>query len=75
MGKRGSITGIVILASCEHHFIRVLENLVQHPSNNISIGVSRCPSNVIYFVDIYLLKLFQLPIEKSILYREKGIKN
>ena len=27
----------IILASCEQHFIRVLENLVQHPSNNISI--------------------------------------
>ena len=27
----------VILASCEHHFIRVHEKLVQHPSNNISI--------------------------------------
>ena len=29
--------GIVILASCEHHFIRVHENLVHHPSNNISV--------------------------------------
>ena len=28
---------IVILASCEHHFIRVHGNLVQHLSNNISI--------------------------------------
>ncbi len=28
--------GIVILASCEYHFIRVHENLVQHPSNFIS---------------------------------------
>ena len=27
--------GIIILASCQHHFIRVHENLVQHPSNNI----------------------------------------
>ena len=26
---------IVILSSCEHHFIRVHGNLVQHPSNNI----------------------------------------
>ena len=25
------------LASCEYHFIRVQENLVQHPNNNISI--------------------------------------
>ena len=29
--------GIVILDSCGYHFIRVHENLVQHPSNNISI--------------------------------------
>ena len=29
--------GIVILASWEYYFIRLLENLVQHPSNNISI--------------------------------------
>ena len=28
---------IVILASCEFHFSRVHENLVQHPNNNISI--------------------------------------
>ena len=25
------------LASCEYYFVRVHENLVQHPSNNISI--------------------------------------
>ena len=31
------VDGIVILASCEHNFIRVHESLVQHPSNNISI--------------------------------------
>ena len=30
---------IVILASCEHHFISVHENLWQHPSNYISIDV------------------------------------
>ncbi len=29
--------GIIVLASCEHHFMRVHENLVQHPSYNISI--------------------------------------
>ena len=34
----GWIGGIVILASCEHQFIRVHENLVQHPSTNISIS-------------------------------------
>ena len=28
---------IAILPSCENHFIRVHENLVQHPYNNISI--------------------------------------
>ena len=27
----------VILASCKYHFIRVHENLVQHPTNNKSI--------------------------------------
>ena len=27
----------VILANCEYQFIRVNKNLVQHPSNNISI--------------------------------------
>ena len=31
------VEGIVLLASCEQNFIRVYENLVQHPSNNISI--------------------------------------
>ena len=31
------IGGIVILASCEYDFIRVNENHVQYPSNNISI--------------------------------------
>ena len=28
----------VILTSCKYHFIKVHENLVQHPSNNISIN-------------------------------------
>ena len=28
---------VVILASCEYYFIRVHENLVQHPSRNKSI--------------------------------------
>ena len=35
-GKRMD-KGLVISASCEDHFIRVHENLVQHPSKNISI--------------------------------------
>ena len=29
---------MVIFASFEYYFIRVHENLMQHPSNNISIG-------------------------------------
>ena len=34
---KGVDGGIVILASSEKYFIRVQENLVQHPSNDISI--------------------------------------
>ena len=30
--------GYRYLASCEHHFVRVRENVVQHPSNDISIS-------------------------------------
>ena len=38
IGYRGrGIGGIIILASCEHHFIREHENLGQYPRNNISI--------------------------------------
>ena len=37
MDKGGGWGGIVILAICEYHFIRIHENLVQHPSNNIGI--------------------------------------
>ena len=34
--------GIITLAGCENYFIRVHENLVQHPSNsNISIAFSK----------------------------------
>ena len=36
-GVKGEVVGIVILANCEHHFIRVNENLVQHPNDNVSI--------------------------------------
>ena len=35
---KGVEGGIIFLASCEHHFVRLHENLLQHPSNNISIG-------------------------------------
>ncbi len=37
MGYMGWIRGIISLASCEHRFIRVYENLMQYPSNNISV--------------------------------------
>ena len=43
--------GIVVLASCEHHFLRVHKNLVQHPNNNISIKIRNCA-----FCDIFRLK-------------------
>ena len=33
---KGVDWGIVILASCKHHFIKVHENLEQHPISNIS---------------------------------------
>ena len=34
-GRGWGKDGIVILASSEYHFIRVLKNLVQNPSKNI----------------------------------------
>ena len=37
MGYRRWRRGINILASCKFHIIREHENMVQHPSNNISI--------------------------------------
>ena len=37
--------GIIILASCANHIIRVNENLVQHPSNNISITITNLIKN------------------------------
>ena len=41
MVKRGWMgRGIVILARCKFHFIRVHENLVKDPTNNKSIIVS-----------------------------------
>ena len=36
------MAGIVFLASCEYNIIRGHENLVQHPSNNISICAFAC---------------------------------
>ena len=38
-GVKGFMGSIVILACCEHHFIRVHKILVQHPSNNKSIVI------------------------------------
>ena len=38
-GKGGGWGFIVILTSCEYRFIRVHENLLEHPNNNISISV------------------------------------
>ena len=37
IGDWGWVIGIVILAGCKYHFIRVNDTLVQHPSNCISI--------------------------------------
>ena len=44
------MVGIVILASWKGHFIRVDENMVQHPVNNISIEGK----------DIYKLKAIKI---------------
>ena len=36
---------VIVIASCQYHFIRMHENLVQHPSNNIiSILVTEVPN-------------------------------
>ena len=40
MGQRGMMGRIVILASYEYHYIRVHENVVQHPINNTSIALT-----------------------------------
>ena len=37
IGGKGAIGGIVISTSCNYYFISIQENLMQHPSNNISI--------------------------------------
>ena len=39
MGYGMWMGGIVILASWEYNFIRIHENLVQYPCNNISITI------------------------------------
>ena len=40
-GVKGMDGGIVIVASCKHHFIRVYENLVQHKRNNTMV-IKQC---------------------------------
>ena len=40
------VDGIIILASCECYCIRVQENLVQHPGNNIWIIPGRVISSL-----------------------------
>ena len=41
----GVKVGMGCIVSCQYHFIRIHENLVQHPSNNIiSILVTECPN-------------------------------
>ena len=35
VGMEGNVVIIVILAICEHNFMRVHKNMAQHPSNNI----------------------------------------
>ena len=47
--------GIIILARCMFHFIRVPENLVQHPSNNIWIK----------YYTLHLLQNFTAKIEEQ----------
>ena len=50
--------GIVILASCEHHVIRVYENLEQHPSNNISLVLMHpCYCNPLTHIATFLLRI------------------
>ena len=38
-GSGKGVGGNVILTSCKYHFIRVYNNLAQHPSNDTSIVV------------------------------------
>ena len=40
--------GIVILSSCKYHFIKVNENLMQHPSNHTSISMLQAKNNLFY---------------------------
>ena len=51
----GLIWGIVILASCEYHFIRAHANLVQYPSNYISIYVNNHSLSSILIESKYII--------------------
>ena len=59
MGLLKWMGGIVSLASCEYHFLQVHKNLVQHPSNYISIIVTymlwghKKTYNIILFYEKY----------------------
>ena len=63
--------GNFILVSCEHHFTGEFENMVQHPSNNISIGAGRLANlaTLSIIVDLKFrscgVKLFQIISELS----------
>ena len=58
-GLKGLDGGIDILASCEHHLIRLHENKVQHPSNKIFIiAIDTFLECVFYFQGILDCKLY-----------------
>ena len=74
MVKAVDIEGIVILASCKYYFIRVHENVVQHPSYNISsIAMIEglflfCPWTIFYFKQILRLEyLVFLPVHQILI--------
>ena len=55
-GNWGWIGGIVILASCEHPFIKVHKDMLHHPSNNISIDKSNFYTSSNYRIIVSLSK-------------------
>ena len=61
---------IVILASCEYHFIRVHENMVQHPSNNISIILHQIMLNIANLF-LFSIKNFKCFISKYLTNEKK----
>ena len=45
--RRGGGKGVIVNLACnEHHFIRVHENLVQHPRNNTSFDKAEIFKNI-----------------------------